>query len=70
MANRQTSFVFDERTLKLLDELKQPFGVSSNVAVIRKALNLAKVATEHSSDDHAVTFRDSGSKKVTKVILG
>jgi hypothetical protein len=46
-----TSVVFDERTLKTIEELKKIFGVSTNAAVIRKAIALSRVVGQH-ADQH------------------
>ena len=42
-----TSFEVDERTAALLADLQKTFGVKTNAAVIRKALALANVASQH-----------------------
>jgi len=49
-----TSVVFDERTTAAIAELKQAFGVSTNAAVIRRALALAQVAAEKADEKHNV----------------
>ena len=41
---KQTSFNVDENTLKLTDELKQEFGVTSSAAVLKRALALSRIA--------------------------
>jgi hypothetical protein len=42
-----TSFEVDDRTLALIAQLRETFGVKTNAAVIRKALALANVASQH-----------------------
>ena len=49
-----TSVVFDERTTEAIAKLKEAFGVSTNAAVIRKALGLAKLVAEHADENHNV----------------
>jgi hypothetical protein len=49
-----TSFVFDERTIDAIAKLKDAFGVSTNAAVIRRALALAQVAAEQADEKHNV----------------
>lgn len=59
MATFQTSFQLDSGTAGAIDELKEVFGVSSNTAVIRKAIALARVAAKNSNtDDKTVTLMD------------
>jgi acetolactate synthase small subunit len=67
-AMRQTSFVVDEKTEKALEDLKETFGVSTNAAVIRRALALAKVAAENADSEHTITILDK-SKREQKVLL-
>lgn len=57
MANFQTSFQVDPGTAEAIDELKGVFGVTSNTAVIRKAIALARVAARNShAEDRTVTL--------------
>lgn len=65
---RQTSFVVDEKTAQMLEELKTTFGVATNAAVIRRALALAKVAAENADSDHTITIVDK-DKHEQKVLL-
>jgi hypothetical protein len=66
-----TSFEVDERTAVLLAELQKTFGVKTNAAVIRKALALANVASQHANTDNTITIApsDDGSKPAVKVSL-
>ena len=63
---RQTSFVVDDKTVKALEELKETFGVTTNAAVIRRALALAKVAAENADSEHTITIvrKDKTEQKV------
>jgi len=65
---QQVSFVVDEQTLRAIEELKQTFGVTSNAAVVRKALGLARIAAKNASDDHTLTIVDK-HKQSHKVML-
>lgn len=57
VANFQTSFQVDPGTAEAIDELKGVFGVTSNTAVIRKAIALARVAARNShAEDRTVTL--------------
>lgn len=47
MGTVQTSFQLDPGTAQAIDELKATFGVSSNTAVIRKAIALARIAARN-----------------------
>jgi hypothetical protein len=49
-----TSFVFDDRTIKAIESLKETFGVKTNAAVIRRALALAQVVAEQADDKHSI----------------
>ena len=63
-----TSFDVDERTAALIAKLRETFGVNTNAAVIRKALALANVASQHADADHTITIT-SGHGKPVKVSL-
>jgi transaldolase len=59
MASIQTSFQIDPGTAAAIDDLKEVFGVTSNTAVIRKAIALARVASRNSNaEDQTVTLVD------------
>ena len=64
-----TSFDVDERTAALLTELQKTFGVKTNAAVIRKALALAKVASQHAGTDSTITIASEDGKPPVKVSL-
>ncbi len=66
-----TSFEVDERTAELLGQLQKTFGVKTNAAVIRKALALANVASQHAGPDNTITTAPSedGKKPAVKVSL-
>ena len=70
MASVQTSFQVDPGTAAAIDELKGVFGVTSNTAVIRKAIALARVAARNSdATDNTVTLVDKGGDRL-KISLG
>lgn len=59
MSSVQTSFQVDPGTAEAIDELKSVFGVTTNTAVIRKAIALARVASRNSNpEDKTVTLVD------------
>jgi hypothetical protein len=64
-----TSFEVDERTAALIAQLRETFGVKTNAAVIRKALALANVASEHADADHTITIAPSDGRPAVKVSL-
>ena len=67
----QTSFQVDPGTAEAIDELKGVFGVTSNTAVIRKAIALARVAARNSdADDKTVTLIDKGGDKLKISLAG
>ncbi len=64
-----TSFEVAERTAAVLTELQKKFGVTSNAAVIRKALALANVAARHADTDNSITLAPSDGKPAVTVLL-
>jgi hypothetical protein len=50
------SFDVDEQTVELLAKLQKRFGVDTNAAVIRKALALANIASDHAEPDNTITI--------------
>ena len=64
-----TSFEVDERTAALLAQLQRTFGVKTNAAVIRKALALANVASQHAGSDNTITITSDDGKPPVKVSL-
>jgi hypothetical protein len=71
MANVQTSFQLDPGTAEAIDELKGVFGVSSNTAVIRKAIALARVAARNSdTGDNTVTLLDADGNRYKIPLAG
>lgn len=64
-----TSFEVDERTAAALTELQKTFGVKTNAAVIRKALALARVASQHAGADSTITITSEDGKPPVKVSL-
>jgi hypothetical protein len=65
-----TSFEVDERTAVLLAELQKTFGVKTNAAVIRKALALANVASQHAGSDNTITITSDGGTPVKVSLVG
>lgn len=47
----QTSFEIDERTAEALESLKKVYGVTSNAAVLKRALAIALILSKHADDD-------------------
>jgi hypothetical protein len=64
-----TSFEVDERTAELLAQLQKTFGVKTNAAVLRKALALANVASQHAGADNTITITSDDGKPPVKVSL-
>jgi hypothetical protein len=65
-----TSFEVDERTAELIAQLRETFGVKTNAAVIRKALALAKVASQQADSDHTITIAPAGRPPVKVSLAG
>ena len=67
----QTSFQVDPGTAEAIDELKEVFGVSSNTAVIRKAIALARVAARNSdASEKTVTLVDKAGDRLKISLAG
>lgn len=65
----QSSFQLDAGTARAIEELKKVFNVTSNTAVIRKAVALARIAARHSNaDDQTIVLLDKDNVP-TKVML-
>ena len=60
----------DERTAALLAKLQNTFGVKTNAAVIRKALALANVASQHAGADNNTITSDDGKPAVKVSLAG
>jgi len=65
-----TSFDVDERTAALIAKLRETFGVNTNAAVIRKALALANVASQHADADRTITITSDGKPPVKVSLAG
>ena len=56
--SKQLSFVADEDTVALIEDLKRELGATTTAGVFRKALTIAKIAAERAKNsDHVVTIR-------------
>lgn len=69
---QQTSFLLDEGTAQAIEQLKKEFNVTTNAAVIRRAIALARIATRNSDSDKVVTFldKDDNSKQIKVALQG
>ncbi len=56
MAKPQTSFEIDEKTAEALERLKVVYGVTSNAAVLKRALAIALVASKQADEDNNIHF--------------
>ncbi len=71
MGTVQSSFQLDPGTAKAIDELKTAFGVTSNTAVIRKAIALARIAAKNEdASDGTVTLLDKAGTPVKVSLAG
>lgn len=50
----QTSFDADEKTTESLERLKKIYGVTTNAAVLKRALAIALVASKHADEDNNI----------------
>lgn len=67
----QTSFDITDTTSNALDILKKVYGVSSNAAVLKRALSIALVASKYADEDHNIHLlkKDAESAVVKEIIL-
>ena len=67
MANHTTTIQFDEQTRQNIDSLRDIFGATSTVAVIRKALALASIVARQATPERTVII--SGKDPAVTVSL-
>lgn len=70
--SKQLSFVADEETVELIEELKKELGATTTAGVFRKALTLARIAADRAKgSDHVVTIRGQkeGEEEAVNVML-
>jgi hypothetical protein len=67
----QTSFQLDAGTAAAIDELKEAFGVTSNTAVIRRAIGLARIAARNGDPkERTVTLLDPQGTPLKVLLAG
>lgn len=65
-----TTFKFDEKLTRTLDELKTATGASSKAEIVRRAIALLKVVQEATEEGGEVVIRNShGDDKRERVIV-
>lgn len=64
-----TSFKFDARTNKLLEELRQHYGASSKAEVLRKAIALLDIAAEAEDEDRQIMVESKDGKERRQVLV-
>jgi hypothetical protein len=64
-----TTFNFDEKTERTIEELKKNFGLSSKTAVIRRALALLAAADQNRDPDGNITLGE-GANKQKIIVMG
>lgn len=70
--SKQLSFVADEETVALIEDLKKELGATTTAGVFRKALTLARIAAERAKEsDHVVTIRGQkeGDEDAVNIML-
>ena len=67
-ATKQITFTVSEQTLKEIEKLKAEFDVETSAAVIRRALALARVATDNAGGDYTLTIMNK-DKEQQKIML-
>lgn len=69
MAKPQTSFEIDDKTAEALDRLKGVYGVTSNAAVLKRALAIALVASKQADEDNNIHLLATASDGTQKEIV-
>jgi hypothetical protein len=62
-------FEMDDNTLTRFRQLREVFGVSTDAAVLKKAMALAAIMGEFADADHKVTLVPSDGKPDVKIRL-
>ena len=65
----QTSFEIDDKTALALENLKKVYGVSSNAAVLKRALALALIASKYGDDDFNLHLLSKDDGKEREVVI-
>ncbi|GJD47515.1 hypothetical protein OPKNFCMD_0223 [Methylobacterium crusticola] len=65
----QTSFDIDEKTASALNSLKETYGVSSNAAVLRRALAIALAASQYADDDHNIHLLNATDEGIKREVI-
>ncbi len=66
----RTTVIIDDDTSSIIEELKASFGSKTNSAAVRRALVLARIATQNASDDETITLIDRNNVKKHIVFKG
>lgn len=64
-----TSFKFDAKTNKLLEDLRQHYGASSKAEVLRKAIALLDVAADAEDHGHQIMVESKDGKERRQVLI-
>lgn len=67
---RQITFTVNEQTVELIDALKRDFNVNTTADVLRRALALARVATENAGADNTLTIIDRNNERHKIMLAG
>lgn len=65
----QTSFDIDQKTSDALEQLKDVYGVTSNAAVLRRALAIALLASRQADEDHNIHLLSQDNEGRPKEIV-
>jgi hypothetical protein len=63
MTKQLRSYRFDDRSLALIEQLKQELNLDNNSAVLRKAITLLKMAADASKTGGSIVLRTSDGEK-------
>jgi len=65
----QTSFEIDEKTAHALENLRKVYGVSSNAAVLKRALALALLTSKYADEDYNIHLLSRDGDKEREVVI-
>lgn len=66
---KATSFKFDDKTMKMLDDLKERTNASSRKEVIRKALYVLDIATRAQMENKRLVVKGAGIEHEIEILI-
>lgn len=69
MTTKATNFKFDEKTINLIEDIRQDSDASTKSEVIRTALKLLNVANKAKNENKRLIIKDDENDKETEIII-